>query len=247
MRRSALPLLAALALVAALPATAAAKKTADFQFASSGKATSPGAVLGVGADGTFEDFPFTIAADDQDGSVTVGIQWTNVADDWDLYVYKKNASGALDQVASSAQGETTSEEAVIQAQKGPVAAGQYVIRVQNYAASNPNDFTGVTKFGDFVAPNLKPTAKLKAPRRATAGQKVTLSASGSRDLDGTLAHYFFDLDGDGAMETDAGTKAKISHRFKAGLHHVAVRVVDDRGGRAYASATIAVLKARKKK
>jgi hypothetical protein len=248
MRRRAL-LAAAVAALAAgvLPAAAATKKTADFQFQSSGKATSPGVALGTGADGTFEDFPFTIAADDQDGSVTVGIQWTNVADDWDLYVYRKNSSGALDQVASSAQGETTSEEAVIQAQKGPVEAGQYVIRVQNYAASNPNDFTGVTKFGDYVAPNLVPTARLRAPKRAVGGRKVTLDASGSRDLDGKIVHYLFDLDGDGAMETDSGAKAKLRHRFKPGLHHVGVRVLDDRGGRAYATATIAVLKPAGKK
>jgi hypothetical protein len=246
MRRAALAVALLLALAAA--ATAFAKQTPDFNFKSSGKASQPGALLGTGAPGTYEDFPFTIAPGDQDGAVTIGIQWSSVANDFDLYVYKRNASGGLDQVASSAQGNTTSEQAVIQASSGPVDPGAYVIRVQNYASTSP-DFTGTAKFAPYTAPNAKPTAKLKAPKRATAGRKVTLNASKSRDPDGTIKSYGFDLDGDGFIEKDNGSSPKLRHRFSAGLHHIVVRVTDDRGGRAYASATIAVVKkkARKKK
>src|SRR5207244_4907316 len=75
----------ALALFLIAPASALAKKTADFTYKSTGKAATPG-VAAAGADGTFEDFPFTIAADDADGQVSVEVHWSNPADDWDLVV-----------------------------------------------------------------------------------------------------------------------------------------------------------------
>jgi hypothetical protein len=244
MRRLALAAAAATALT--VPALALAAQTKDFNFQSTGNANQPGAVTGLGSPGSYDDFPFTIAPGDQDGSVTVGIHWGNPADDWDLYVYRRNGSGGLDQVASSAQGTTTDEQAVIQAQDGPVVAGSYVIRVQNYASSNPN-FTGVTKFAPFVQPNLAPKARLKAPKRTTAGKKVLIDASGSKDSDGKIVKYAFDLDGNGTMETVTGSSPKVRRAFKYGLRHIAVRVVDDRGGRSYANATIAVAKKPKKK
>ena len=74
-------------IAAVAPGSALAKKTADLTFKSTGKASVPGAAAG-GTDGTFEDFPFTIAADDADGQVAVEVHWTNPADDFDLVVYK---------------------------------------------------------------------------------------------------------------------------------------------------------------
>ena len=243
--RRALGLAAVLALALALPAAAGAKTTANFTFKSSGKAVQPGAVVGLGADGTYEDFPFTIAPDDEDGAVSVGITWGSPADDWDLYVYKKNSSGGMDQVASSAQGTTTEETAVIQAQGKVVEPGAYIIRVQNYASSNP-DFDGVTKFTQYTPPNIAPKAVLKKPRRTAQGRKTTLDASGSTDSDGQIVNYRFDLDGDGSTETDNGSSPILKHAFLAGRHHVVVRVTDDKGGRAYATRTVRVYKKRKK-
>jgi hypothetical protein len=244
--RRAAALLAAAVALGATAAVALAKQTADFNFQSSGKAVQPGAVAGAGATGTYEDFPFTIAPDDQDGTVTVGIQWGNPADDFDLYVYRKNASGGLDQVGSSAQGTTTEEQAVVQAQQGPVEPGAYVIRVQNYASTNP-DFTGTVKFGTYTPPNVAPKARLKAPKRAKAGRKVKLDASRSSDSDGTIVKYAYDLDGNGSIETFAGSRKVFRHAFKPGLHHISLRVTDNKGAKSYASATIAVPKPAKKK
>jgi hypothetical protein len=246
MRRAA-ALLAALVAVLVLAATAFAGTTADSSFQSSGKAVQPGAVLGLGTDGTYEDFPFTIAPGDQDGSATIFVQWSNAADDFDLYVYRKLADGSLETVASSAQGNTTSEQAVIQAQGDPVRPGDYIARVQNYAATSPQ-FSGTIKFSAYTPPNVRPTAALTAtPATPTTKTAVTLDASGSKDADGGIGSYAWDIDGDGQTDLDTGTKPTLRRHFTAGTHHVTVRVTDDKGARAYANATFKVTKAPKKK
>jgi hypothetical protein len=240
-RRLFAPLLVVAGLLA-LPAAGQAKVTQDFTFHSSGTAVSPGAVAGLGTPGTYEDIPFTIAPDDADGTVSIAINWSNQFDDWDLYVYRKAADGTLVQVASSAGGPpSTTENAVIQAADVPVPPGNYVIRAQNYAATSP-DFTGFAKFGPYAAADVPPVAAFKAPGEALAGRTITLDASGSKDSDGTIADYAWDLDGDGSMETDSGTSPTLRHAFGAGLHHLTVRVTDNQGERSYANATVKVTK-----
>jgi hypothetical protein len=236
----------ALALLALAPATALAKKTNDIAFKSTGKAAAPG-VAAPGSPGTFEDIPFTIAADESNGQVAIEVHWTNPADDFDLVVYKKNSKGELDQVGSSGSAPpSTSESTTVQAQgANPVEPGEYVIRVNNYASSSP-DFEGVAKFTEFSVPNVKPTAKLKLPKKQVAGKAIKLDASGSKDSDGTIAGYAWDLDGDGSMETDGGSSPILRHAFSAGVHHIAVRVTDDKGARAYASATVRAKKPARK-
>jgi hypothetical protein len=224
----------------ALAPAAMAKTTKGSTFKSKGTAVSPGAVAGLGTPGTYEDFKVTIPSGDRDGSMTVTVDWANPADDWDLYVYEKVGS-TLETVGSSAGGPpSTEEKALVQSQGVPLTAGQYVIRVQNYAASSPQ-FTGSVKFTSFKPLNKLPTARLKAPKRTRAHHRVTLSAKGSKDPDGRIVNYAFDLNGDGAMDVFAGKHAKIRHRFKKpGRHHVTVRVIDDKGARAYATRTILV-------
>jgi hypothetical protein len=223
----------AAAVILLLPAAAFGKTTKDFTFKSSGAAAVPM--------NSSEDFPFTIASDDADGQVSIEVHWTNPFDDFDLYVYKKNSTGGLDQVGSSAGGPpNTSEQTTIDAQgTSPVPPGDYVVRVQNYAATSP-DFSGVVKFKEFKLPNVKPVAKLKAVKTVTAPKATTLDASGSRDPDGTIANYAWDLDGDGAIETNGGSKAVLKHKFSPGVHHVTVRVTDNGGKRAYATRTVRV-------
>jgi hypothetical protein len=239
---------AGVAALAALPVAAAmAGQTADKSFQSDGSATQPGAVVGLGTAGSYQDVPFSIAAADQDGSFTVHVQWDNPVDDWDLYVYRKAADGSLLTVGSSAQGNTTEENATIQSQGEPVPAGDYIARVQNYAATSP-DFSGTVKFGPFAVANKRPKAALTVgPDKPTTKTKVVLDASKSADPDGTIASYQWDLDGDGHFEQNGKTKPTLTRHFSAGKHHVAVRVTDDKGARSYANATITVAKAPKKK
>jgi hypothetical protein len=128
----------------------------SFTFKSTGQAAQPGAVLGPGAPGTYEDIPFTIHDSERNSAVAISLSWNNPADDWDLYVYRRNAEGGLDQVGSSAgRPPSTNEQTVIQAEEG-----QYVVRAQNYAATSP-DFTGFVKF--VTADTTAPTVTLDTP------------------------------------------------------------------------------------
>jgi hypothetical protein len=239
---------AGVAALAALPVAAAmAGQTADKTFQSDGSATQPGAVLGAGAAGTYQDVPFSIAPGETDGSFTVHVGWTNPADDWDLYVYRKAADGSLITVGSSAQGNTTQEDATVQSQADPLPAGDYIARVQNYAATS-TDFSGTIKFGPYATANRRPKAALTVgPEHATTKTKVKFDASKSADPDGKIASYQWDLDGDGHFELNGKDKPTLTRHLTAGVHHVGVRVTDDKGARAYANATIKVAKAPKKK
>jgi hypothetical protein len=236
----------ALFLLLLVPSAALGGTTKGFTFKSTGKATTPGA--GDTTDPTsYEDFPFVIGAGDTNGQMSVEVHWTNPADDFDLVVYKKNSTGGLDQVGSSGNAPPENTEQVIVDSQGgkPIPPGNYVVRVVNYLATNP-DFEGVVKFSELKIPNKKPIAKLKAPARATAGKAVKLDGSGSRDPDGKIANYSWDLNGDGAIETNGGAKKTLSRKFSAGVHHVTLRVTDNKGKRAYATRTIRVAKKKRR-
>ena len=89
---------------------------------------------------------------------------------------------------------------------------------------------------------VAPTAALSvSPESVTVGEPVALDASGSRDTDGSVASYAWDLDGDGAFERQSGSEATLAHAFEsAGAHTVGVRVVDDSGDSADATASVQV-------
>jgi hypothetical protein len=241
--------IAGAALVAglALAGPALGKTTADFKFTSKGQAVTPSAAGDPNAASSHEDIPFTIAADDTDGAVSVAINWANPADDFDLYVYRKEPDNSLTQVGSSAGAPPdTQENAVVSSQGVPLRPGAYIARVVNYASSNPS-FTGFAKFSPFTPPNEIPKAALKAPSSAKAGKAVTLDASKSKDVDGKIVDYAFDLDGDGAMDVDNHGSPKLKRKLSPGIHYVAVRVTDGKGARGFANRTIVVRKAKHKK
>jgi hypothetical protein len=238
-------LVAAIATVGLLAPAAESGTTHSFTFHSHGTAVVPGAAGGVGTPGSYEDFPFTIHHADRNGTVSIAVNWSNPADDWDLYVYRRTSGGTLDTVGSSTGAPPdTQEQAVLQASGGPVRSGNYVVRVQNYASTSP-DFTGFVKFGAYIPPNRPPKAVLRAPRRATAGRRVTLDASRSRDPDGRIVNYAWDLNGDGAMEVNAHRNRRLVRSFRSGVHQITLRVTDSRGARAYANARIVVSHSRR--
>ncbi|HKP89875.1 MAG TPA: PKD domain-containing protein [Thermoleophilaceae bacterium] len=237
--------IATAAVVAALPLAGAAsdaatpKKSKDFAFTSKGTAINPQATGDSDDPTTYEDFPFTIKDDELNGTINVHIDWLSPADDWDLYVYRK--SGAkLQTIGQSASAPPGNEEnAVADSQGIPWKAGQYVVRVVNYTAAVPN-FEGTVKFGPFQPYNQIPIAKLSAKKHVRKGKPVTLDASASHDPDGTIRNYRFDLDGNGSMEVNNGRRPRLTRVLAPGTHHVAVRVTDNEGLRAYANRTIVV-------
>lgn len=95
--------------------------------------------------------------------------------------------------------------------------------------------------GFYYHLNQAPEAAISSdPAQPVAEEEATLSANAS-DADGTVALIEWDLDADG--EYDDASGETVSHTFPAkGLYEVAVRVTDDRGLSATASASIEVVR-----
>ena len=93
---------------------------------------------------------------------------------------------------------------------------------------------------------VAPVAELSvSPQSMTVGEPAALDASASRDPDGSVASYAWDLDGDGAFERQSGGSATLAHAFEeAGERTVGVRVLDDSGQSADARATVVVAEER---
>ena len=90
-----------------------------------------------------------------------------------------------------------------------------------------------------------PVAQISAsPNPAVAGQKVSLSAAGSGALDGQLARYDWDLDGNGSYETFTGLNPAASRAYpNRGRITVAVRVTDSFFGTATKYVTLSITEA----
>jgi hypothetical protein len=111
--------------------------TADFTFQSTGSVPGAGSRL----PGTYERKEFTIAPEDGNAQMKVRIEWANSANDFDLYVYRRDANGNEVEVNHSAAGSTTNEELVVTDPQ----PGDYVIYVDNWAAADPT-WTGAVTF-----------------------------------------------------------------------------------------------------
>jgi YD repeat-containing protein len=117
-------------------------------------------------------------------------------------------------------------------------SGSYTVGVRVTDGAANSDTASATA----VVGNRAPTAALTTtPATPASGQTVTLNASGSSDLDGTIAKYEWDLDGNGTYETEGGTSPTITTTFpKAGTYPVGVRVTDNEGATATATQNVTV-------
>src|SRR5215218_5364085 len=71
-----------------------------------------------------------------------------------------------------------------------------------------------------------------SPNPAQTNQVVTFDGSTSSDLDGGIAKYEWDLDGDGIYETDSGTNPITTRSYTTtGVYTVRLRVTDEQGAR----------------
>ena len=73
----------------------------------------------------------------------------------------------------------------------------------------PKTPSGITLEGNTAAGGLVHGH----PQSAQTGQSVTFDGSGSTDLDGTIAKYEWDLDGNGTYETDTGTTPTVTTTY----------------------------------
>jgi len=89
--------------------------------------------------------------------------------------------------------------------------------------------------------NKRPTASFQGPATAKVGETVSFDASASKDADGTIAKYEWDLDGNGSYETDTGVTPTASRAYaNPGAVNVHLRVTDDKGGTGSAVRTLTV-------
>ena len=79
--------------------------------------------------------------------------------------------------------------------------------------------------------NLPPVPSFTAtPNPVAAGDLATFNGSSSRDLDGSITKYEWDLDGDGTYEVRSATISSFSKRYYTpGTVNVSLRVTDNQG------------------
>jgi PKD repeat protein len=126
------------------------------------------------------------------------------------------------------------------ATKSYPATGSVTARLR--VTDNDGGITDTTRTFTVSAPqNQVPTAAFTAPAAVLAGEPVSFDGSASSDPDGSIAGYRWDLDGDGAFETDTGTVAVTSRSYSvAGTVTVRLRVTDNGGAVGEASHAVIV-------
>lgn len=215
---------------------------------------------------TYEMFPLSVPDGTRHSSLSATITWADATVNLDLSIYRLDDTGKAinPAVARSATTGRASETAVYAPQGSTVPPGNYLIVVDNVCSRNedddPNrfgyqpvnclhhpdvpdedDFSGTATLGNQI-----PTVTLSGPDSVPAKQSVTYEAV-AEDLDGTIASYQFDLNGDGTYELDSDGASTVSTSFPSrGPHTIGVQVIDDSGAVALASKTINVTPAIKK-
>ncbi|HEV2812945.1 MAG TPA: hypothetical protein VGW10_06805 [Solirubrobacteraceae bacterium] len=118
-------------------------KTPDINY-TGGATTAPNpASPDVFVPGTYEDREITLAPDAGNLSMRVFVSWANKDNDWDLFLYRRNADGSLEEVdhstssSLSVPGNTPTGTEQVVLPNPP--AGEYVVRVANYTATGTYD------------------------------------------------------------------------------------------------------------
>jgi PKD repeat protein len=90
--------------------------------------------------------------------------------------------------------------------------------------------------------NQAPAASFAAgPNPVLTHNTVSFDAASSKDPDGTVAKYEWDLDGNGSYETNSGATATASQAYATkGSVNVGLRVTDDRGTSSTTTRTVTV-------
>jgi hypothetical protein len=217
--------------------------------------------LAARVEDTYETFALVVPEGTRHSSLQASIAWASPKVDLDLSVYRLDAAGrALSPaIARSAARRGASELITYTPAEGAVAPGRYLIVVDNYCSRDADDdprspdpadkadcgiggsvpdeddFHGAVTLG-----NQPPAVAIAGPDAVPARQAATYTAVAA-DPDGKVSAYLFDLDGNGVYELDSDGNPEISTSFpERGTHSIAVMVVDDSGGVATATKTIAV-------
>ena len=124
---------------------------------------------------------------------------------------------------------------------GTYAVRMWVIDDRGEASAVAEVVTEISSappIGGFVTRDPLTLIEIAQPR---VGVEILLDASASYDLDGSIARYNWDLNGDGTIDTESGT-FDLAHTFEAaGETRVTLTVVDDEGTRATVEKTLKVI------
>ena len=117
------------------------------------------------------------------------------------------------------------------------------VKIQLRVTDNSNATATIAK--ELVVGNLNPVASFVAiPTAVNTNERVAFDASGSRDFDGAIVKYEWDLDGDGTLEVNGGGNPRTSRVYtKAGVINVKLRVTDTDGATSEVVRQIAVITA----
>ena len=93
-----------------------------------------------------------------------------------------------------------------------------------------------------AAHNIAPEASFTvSPNPTATGDTVNFDAAGSKDPDGTIAKYDWDLDGNGTYETNSGTSPTTSRAYATpGARTIGLRVTDNGGATATTTRTLTI-------
>jgi len=204
---------------------------------------------------SYETFEVDVPAGTRHSRLEASIGWQDARVDLDLSIYRAAAGAgvAAPVLARSHAKGTTSERATYAPAGATVEPGRYVVVVDNVCSRGADGAPGCTApntipdeddfEGTVTLGNQAPQVTLSGPSSVRAKETATFRATAS-DLDGTIATYLFDLDGDGTYELDSDGIAEVTTTFKTrGRRTIGVQVLDDSGAAAFASWNVNVTRA----
>ena len=113
--------------------------------------------------------------------------------------------------------------------------------VVDYRHQFPEDIETENDMTLFIGGNNPPMAYAGGNRSAIAGEPVTFRGFAHDNIDGYIALYEWDFDGDGTYDYNSTVSAEARHVYHTkGTYTARLRVTDDRGATAVSSALVVV-------
>jgi len=199
-------------------------------------------------------YAITATATDEDGtyaSNSLGVTVSNVAPTADAggpYTVDEGSEVTLDASGSydpgndivlyewNLDGDGQYDDAVgVTSTFSTTVDGAYTVQVR----ITDDDGDSATASAIVTVDNVAPTANAGGPYMGNAGDDIALSAAASTDPGNDIVLYQWDLDNDGQYDDATGVMSTFSATVD-GAYTVRVRVTDDDGASATASATVTV-------
>lgn len=126
------------------------------------------------------------------------------------------------------------------------AVGTYGVRLR---VTDDDEATGTATKSLVIQPNQAPAASFTAtPNPVRADRRVTYDARASKDADGSITRYEWDLDGNGSFETSTGATPTATRTYRRpAAVNVKLRVTDDDGATGETSRQVVVTRAGRRK